>query len=515
MNRRFLFPQILVGISFIVLSVSSFSEQKALQPSSGIIIPEKTETINNCPDPKKCEPTELILPKNKTAVSKNISVSIDVSVENNNREERMFVYLKFLWITNGIVKGEEYEQELTETVRYLVLEGSLESYDILMNLDYENRDMESLKIRDRNISFEELPEDYFSREGAVHIIAMGFIELKDKRMQEQMIEILEGEISTSVEKDAFRVLRESEPSDLDILKWLINELGEEYGAFLVLNNSDLSDPEIPKLIAEKLEDANPLAQEQALLLLEKSKTPDPEIHKKVGKKLNNGDYSIQILALLTLGRATNLFDPEILNSIAEQLENEEIDIQVLALLALGQHLRDSIDLKMKQKIEKKLEDENPPVVQIAALLTLGKIFPSDPEIKKKTETKLEDKNLYAIAEAVALSTFHQLLLVHPTILKSKPSLEESDEMPISMSMANDIAYFTFQEIEFSDPEVIPLIAEKLEDTNPLVEVISLLLLGEIRSFSQEIQKKIENRLEDTSPVVRRTARSVLEKISNH
>ena len=165
----------------------------------------------------------------------------------------MHSYLKFLQVMNWIDE-REYRKELESIVRHLVLEGSLESYDTLENIDYENRDVsgiiyinrddEPLVIRDRKISFEELPEDYFSREGALPIMAMGFIELKDKRIQEKMIEILENKsLSSSLHRATFSILDESEPSDLDILKWLVNKLDSSVrfgGTFSVLLSSDLS-----------------------------------------------------------------------------------------------------------------------------------------------------------------------------------------------------------------------------------------------------------------------------------
>ena len=210
----------------------------------------------------------------------------------------MYSYLRFLLVMSWIDE-REYRKELKDVVRHLVLEGSLESYDTLRSIDYENRDFsgviyenrdnEPSIITEREISFEELPEDYLLREGALDIIEMGFIKLKDKRIQEEMIEILEDEgLPSSLHRTASFILKKSEPSDPNILKWLVNKLeqpsvrysGGSFDAFEVLLWSDLSHPETQKFIAKKLEDPNPYIQERALGLLEESETSDREIYKK-------------------------------------------------------------------------------------------------------------------------------------------------------------------------------------------------------------------------------------------
>ena len=58
-----------------------------------------------------------------------------------------------------------------------------------------------------------------------------------------------------------------------------------------------------------------------------------------------------------------------------------------------------------------------------------------------------------------------------------------------------------------------MIAEKLEDTNPIVRVITLFLLAEIRFIDPGIQKQIEKKQEDENPVVRKTAKKALRRIS--
>ena len=444
----------------------------------------------------------------------------------------MYSYLRFLKVMSWIDE-REYREELGSVVRHLVLEGSLESYDTLRSIDYETRDFsgvihvnrdnepirELFMITERNISFEELPEDYFSREGALPIMEMGFIKLNDKRIQENIIEMLENEsLSSSLQRTAFSILRKSEPSDLDILKWLVNKLDPSViigGAFSVLlYGSDLSHPETQKFIAEKLEDENPLIQEQALVLLKVSKTSEREIHKKIAKKLKSKNSSVERIALGALREATGPLDPEVLKSIATKLEHEETAIQILALVALGEHLGDSIDPEIKKQIESKLGDENPPVVQITALLVLERISPSDPEISQLITTKLEDETLYAMAETIALSIYGRIIIYGPITEKGKIKRIRPQEKILDIDTTEALAQFIFKGVDyFSDSESIKLIAEKLEDPNPIVQVITLFLLAEIIFDDLKIQKQIEKKQEDKNPMVRKAAKEALRRIS--
>ena len=157
--------------------------------------------------------------------------------------------------------------------------------------------------------------------------------------------------------------------------------------------------------------------------MEQSKTSDREIQKKIEKKLKSENSLVERAALKALKKATGPLDPEILESIATKLEHKETDIQFLALLALGQHFRDSFDRSIQKKIEKKLENENPPLVQITALLVLGRIS-SDPEISKLIAKKLEDENPYAMAEIIALSILKEKLFYNSTISISEGTIKK-------------------------------------------------------------------------------------------
>ena len=461
----------------------------------------------------------------------------------------MYSYLRFLKVMSWI-EEREYREELGDIIRRLVLEGSLESYDTLRSIDHENSDFsgviyvnqagepidEPFIITERNISFEELPEDYFSREGALSIVASGFIKLNDKRIQEQIIKILEDESrSIASRRTAALILNSWENqnviSDLDIIKRFINRMEVPASGvwssddplyfynFSILLNSDLSHPETKKLLAEKLEHESPVIQEQALILLKYSmgsytSASDREIHKKIAKKL--GDSELVYSALDALKEAGAL-DSEILKSIAETLEHKNTFIQTKTLLVLGEHLGDSFDPEIRKQIENKLEDKNPPLVQIIALLILGRISPFDPKISRLATAKLEDETLYSMAEAIALSIFERVIVYNPTILISYSKSRDREKKLLDMDTAKDIAGFIFKGINFNDSKISHLIAEKLEDKNPLVRVIALFILAEIISDDSEIQKQlekqIENKLEDKNPVVRKTAEEALRRIS--
>ena len=232
----------------------------------------------------------------------------------------------------------------------------------------------------------------------------------------------------------------------------------------------------------------------------------------MAEKLESEEYSIERAALGALKAATGPLDLEILKSIAEKLEHEKTAIQILALVALGEHLGDSFDRSIQKKIENKLRDKHPPIVQITALLVLGRISPSDPEVQKLIDEKLKDETLYAMAETIALSIFERTFIYNSTISRPNEKSIDREEKRLDMYTTYNTARFIFKGIDFFDPEISQLIAEKLEDKNPIVRVITLFILAEFRSIDLEIQKQIEKKQEDKNPVVRKTAKTALERL---
>ena len=486
----------------------------------------------------------------------------------------MFNYLRFLRVMNWIDQME-YKEEFLTIIRPLVLEGSDESYDTLISLNYElERNNETFGIEDLDISFEELPEDYFSREKAFHI--MGFIQVKDEKIHRKLAGGLRDENAEAHYGAIFSLLR-SEVSDKDVLKQLIDTIMEDPAgrllmssvikagkifdshivnliseklddedpsvqdrALLLLGQLDVSDPVIQKAMAEKLKGENPLfIQETALESLAQLTSPlDPVVQKAMAEKLEDeNSYSIQETALQALSQLAGPLDPAVQKAIVKKTEDKNPFMQVASLFVLGK-ISNLFDPEIYNKsIEKKLADKNPFVVQIAAVLILEKRKSSNPTIWEKILAKLEEENFYANVQSLAFSIFDKVITSEK---KDKNVIKLKDESfdanvqntPEKKTRKGDIETEVLQDDLFDRPttykiarfifkeklgdirgfkqERFELVAEKLDDGNPIVQIISLFILQKMKPSDLAIQEKIIQKREDKNPIVQKAAETVLK-----